>query len=135
MVVAEGALEGDAYEAARDVAMQVAAINPAYLSKETVPAEDLEREKRIITAQIKEDPKNASKPDQIIEKMLGGKINKFYDQNCLLQQEFVKDSSMKVEAYLASKGVKVVDFVRYEKGEGLEKKEDNFAEEVASMTK
>lgn len=135
MVVAEGALEGESYEAARDVAMQVAAINPAYLSKETVPIEDLEKEKRIITAQIKEDPKNASKPDQIIEKMLGGKINKFYDQNCLLQQEFVKDSSMKVEAYLASKGVKVIDFVRYEKGEGLEKKEDNFAEEVASMTK
>ncbi len=135
MVVAEGALEGEAYEAARDVAMQIAAINPPYLSKETVPAEDLEKEKRIITAQIKEDPKNASKPDNIIEKMLGGKISKFYDQNCLLQQEFVKDSSMKVEAYLASKGVKVIDFVRYEKGEGLEKKEDNFAEEVASMTK
>ncbi|MBE7043535.1 MAG: elongation factor Ts [Ruminococcaceae bacterium] len=135
MVVAEGALEGDAYEAARDVAMQIAAINPPYLSKETVPAEDLEKEKRIITAQIKEDPKNASKPDNIIEKMLGGKISKFYDQNCLLQQEFVKDSSLKVEAYLASKGVKIIDFVRYEKGEGLEKKEDNFAEEVASMTK
>ncbi len=135
MVVAEGALEGEAYEAARDVAMQIAAINPPYLSKETVPAEDLEKEKRIITAQIKEDPKNASKPDNIIEKMLGGKISKFYDQNCLLQQEFVKDSSLKVEAYLASKGVKVIDFVRYEKGEGLEKKEDNFAEEVASMTK
>ncbi len=135
MVAAEGALEGEGYEAARDVAMQIAAINPPYLSKETVPAEDLEKEKRIITAQIKEDPKNASKPDNIIEKMLGGKISKFYDQNCLLQQEFVKDSSMKVEAYLASKGVKVIDFVRYEKGEGLEKKEDNFAEEVASMTK
>ena len=135
MVAAEGALEGEGYEAARDVAMQIAAINPPYLSKETVPAEDLKKEKRIITAQIKEDPKNASKPDNIIEKMLGGKINKFYDQNCLLQQEFVKDSSMKVEAYLASKGVKVIDFVRYEKGEGLEKKEDNFAEEVASMTK
>lgn len=135
MVVAEGALEGDAYEAARDVAMQIAAINPLYLSAETVPAEDLEKEKRIITAQIKEDPKNASKPDNIIEKMLGGKINKFYDQNCLLRQEFVKNSELKVEEYLSSKGVKVIDFVRYEKGEGMEKKEDNFAEEVASMTK
>ena len=135
MVVAEGALEGEGYEAARDVAMQIAAINPLYLSAETVPAEDLEKEKRIITAQIKEDPKNASKPDNIIEKMLGGKINKFYDQNCLLRQEFVKNSELKVEEYLSSKGVKVIDFVRYEKGEGLEKKEDNFAEEVASMTK
>lgn len=135
MVQAEGNLDGEAYDAARDVAMQIAAINPAYLSKETVPAEDLEKEKRIITAQIKEDPKNASKPDAIIEKMLGGKINKFYDQNCLLQQEFVKDSSMKVEAYLASKDVKLINFVRFEKGEGMEKKEDNFAEEVASMTK
>ena len=67
--------------------------------------------------------------------MAHGKLNKFYDQNCLLQQEFVKDSSVKVEAYLASKGVKLVQFVRFEKGEGMEKKEDNFAEEVASMTK
>ncbi len=135
LVQAENELSGEAYDAARDVAMQVAAINPAYLSKDTVPAEDVEKEKRIIMAQIKEDPKNASKPDQIIEKMAHGKLNKFYDQNCLLQQEFVKDSSVKVEAYLASKGVKLVQFVRFEKGEGMEKKEDNFAEEVASMTK
>ena len=135
LVQAENELSGEAYDAARDVAMQVAAINPAYLSKDTVPVEDVEKEKRIIMAQIKEDPKNASKPDQIIEKMAHGKLNKFYDQNCLLQQEFVKDSSVKVEAYLASKGVKLVQFVRFEKGEGMEKKEDNFAEEVASMTK
>ena len=123
------------YEAARDVAMQVAAINPLYLSKDTVPAEDVEKEKHIIMAQIKEDPKNASKPDAIIEKMVGGKINKFYEQNCLLQQEFVKDDSLKVEAYLASKGVKLINFVRLEKGEGIEKKQENFADEVASMIK
>ena len=66
--------------------MQIAAINPLYLSQETVPAEDIEKEKSIIIAQIKEDPKNASKPDAIIEKMVGGKLNKFYEQNCLLQQ-------------------------------------------------
>ena len=113
LVQAENELSGEAYDAARDVAMQVAAINPAYLSKDTVPVEDVEKEKRIIMAQIKEDPKNASKPDQIIEKMAHGKLNKFYDQNCLLQQEFVKDSSVKVEAYLASKGVKLVQFVRF----------------------
>ena len=136
LVEAEGSLaDADAYEAARDVAMQIAAINPLYLSKEVVPAEDVEKEKSIIVAQIKEDPKNANKPDNIIEKMVGGKINKFYEQNCLLQQEFVKDGDFKVEAYLASKGVKLVNFVRFEKGEGLAKKEENFADEVASMIK
>ncbi len=135
IVKAEGALDGDAYEAARDIAMQVAAINPLYLSKDTVPAEDVEHEKHIIISQIKEDPKNANKPDAIIEKMVGGKIGKFYEQNCLLQQEFVKDSDQKVEQYLASKGVKIIDFARFEKGEGLEKKEENFADEVASMIK
>ncbi len=136
LVQAEDSLaDAAAYEAARDVAMQVAAINPLYLSKDTVPAEDVEKEKHIIMAQIKEDPKNASKPDNIIEKMVGGKINKFYEQNCLLQQEFVKDDSVKVEAYLASKGVKLINFVRLEKGEGIEKKQENFADEVASMIK
>jgi elongation factor Ts len=123
------------YEAARDAAMQIAAINPLYLSQETVPQEDLEKEKGILMAQIKEDPKNASKPDAIIEKMMGGKINKFYEQNCLLQQEFVKDNDQKVGKYLESKGVKLINFVRFEKGEGLEKKEENFADEVASMIK
>lgn len=135
IVKAEGALEGEAYDAARDIAMQVAAINPLYLSKDTVPAEDVEHEKHIIISQIKEDPKNANKPDAIIEKMVGGKIGKFYEQNCLLQQEFVKDSDQKVEQYLASKGVKIIDFARFEKGEGLEKKEENFADEVVSMIK
>lgn len=135
IVKAEGALDGEAYEAARDIAMQVAAINPLYLSKDTVPAEDIEHEKHIIISQIKEDPKNANKPDAIIEKMVGGKIGKFFEQNCLLQQEFVKDSDQKVEQYLASKGVKIIDYARFEKGEGLEKKEENFADEVASMIK
>ena len=136
LVEAEGSLaDADAYEAARDAAMQIAAINPLYLSKEVVPAEDVEKEKHIIIAQIKEDPKNANKPDAIIEKMVGGKINKFYEQNCLLQQEFVKNGDFKVEAYLASKGVKLVNYVRFEKGEGLAKKEENFADEVASMIK
>ena len=136
LVEAEAALDSEEkYEAARDAAMQIAAINPLYLSQETVPAEDLEKEKGILMAQIKEDPKNASKPDAIIEKMMIGKINKFYEQNCLLQQEFVKDNDQKVSKYLESKGVKLVNFVRFEKGEGLEKKEDNFADEVASMIK
>lgn len=136
LVKSETALASEAaYEAARDAAMQIAAINPLYLSKDVVPAEDLEKEKNIIIAQIKEDPKNASKPDAIIEKMVGGKINKFYEQNCLLQQEFVKNNDFKVGAYLESNGVKLIDFVRFEKGQGLEKKEENFADEVASMIK
>ena len=136
LVEAEGSLaDADAYEAARDAAMQIAALNPLYLSKDTVPAEDVEKEKHIIMAQIKEDPKNAKKPENIIEKMVDGKINKFYEQNCLLQQEFVKNGDFKVEAYLATKGVKLVNYARLEKGEGLEKREDDFAAEVASMTK
>ncbi len=128
-------IEGEDTNAAKEVAMHIAAINPLYLSKDVVPAEDVEKEKKIIIAQIKEDPKNASKPDNIIEKMVGGKINKFYEQNCLLQQEFCVNPDFKVEAYLASKGVKLVDFIRFEKGEGLEKREENFADEVASMMK
>ena len=125
----------DAAAAARDCAMQIAAINPLYKDRDSVPADDLEKEKSIIKAQIKEDPKNASKPDNIIDKMLIGKVNKFYEQNCLVEQAFVKDDSVTVGKYLESKGVKLVDFVRFEKGEGLEKREDNFAEEVASMMK
>ena len=135
MVLAENELSGTAYEAARDAAMQIAAINPLYLDKDVVPAEDIEKEKAIIIAQIKEDPKNASKPDNIIEKMVGGKINKFFEQNCLIQQAFVKDDSMSVGKYLESNGVKLVKYVRFEKGEGLEKKVDDFAAEVANMAK
>ena len=136
LVETEGALDTDEkYEAARDVAMQIAAINPLYLTKEVVPAADVAKEKEIIIAQIKEDPKNANKPEQIIEKMVEGKINKFYETNCLLQQEFVKDNELKVEKYLASKGVKLTNFVRFEKGEGLQKKEENFAEEVMKQIK
>ena len=136
LVQAENALDSEpAYEAARDVAMQIAAINPLYLTKEVVPAADVEHEKGIIVAQIKEDPKNAGKPDNIIEKMVMGKINKFYETNCLLQQEFVKDNDQKVQAYLASKGVNLTNFVRFEKGEGLQKKEENFAEEVMKQIK
>lgn len=131
LVQAENAFANDtSYEAARDVAMQIAAINPLYLTKEVVPSADVEHEKGIIVAQIKEDPKNANKPDNIIDKMVMGKINKFYETNCLLQQEFVKDSNQKVQAYLASNGVNLTNFVRFEKGEGLQKKEENFAEEV-----
>ena len=125
----------EAKDAARDVAMHIAAMNPAYLDEASVPAEDLEKEKHFILAQMKEDPKNANKPENILEKMLTGKINKFFEQNCVTKQAFVKDDSLSVEKFLAAKGVKLVDFVRFEKGEGLEKKADDFAAEVASMMK
>ena len=126
-------------EAAKDVAMQIAALNVPFLSEDTVPADRIAQEKEIITVQIKNDPKNANKPDAIIEKMATGRLNKFFKENCLLDQEFVKDSSMSVSKYLDTVAkkiggdIKIVDFVRFEKGEGLEKKEDNFADEVASM--
>jgi elongation factor Ts len=135
LVEAKEELNEEAYAAARDAAMQVAAINPLYISKEAMPAEEVEKEKAIIVAQIKEDPKNANKPDAIIEKMVGGKINKYYEENCLLQQEFVKDSDFTVESYLKSKGVSLLNFVRFEKGEGLQKKEENFADEVMKQIK
>ncbi|MBE6764153.1 MAG: elongation factor Ts [Ruminococcaceae bacterium] len=122
-------------ECGKDVAMQIAALNPLYLSKESVPAADLEKEKEILISQIKNDPKNANKPEQIIEKMVTGRIGKFYETNCLLEQAFVKDGDMTVGQYVAKcvGDVKVVAFVRFEKGEGLQKREDDFAAEVASM--
>ncbi len=127
--------DANAVAAAKDCCMQIAAMNPAYMDKSVVPAEDVEKEKSIILAQIKEDPKNANKPENILEKMVIGKINKFYEESCLLQQKFVKDDKTTVEKYLAANGVKLIDFARFEKGEGLEKKEDDFAAEVANMAK
>ncbi len=123
----------------KDVAMQIAAINPLFLDRSTVPAERLDEEKAILAVQIQNDPKSANKPEAIIQKMVEGRISKFYKENCLLQQEFVKDSSMTVEQYVASVAkeaggdLRVADYVRFEKGEGLEKRSDNFADEVASM--
>ncbi len=122
-------------ECGKDVAMQIAALNPLYLSKESVPAADIEKEKEILISQIKNDPKNANKPDQIVEKMVTGRIGKFYETNCLLEQAFVKDGDVSVGKYVANcvGDVKVAAFVRFEKGEGLEKRQDDFAAEVASM--
>ena len=128
-------------ECGKDVAMQIAAMNATYLDKSCVPAEDIEKEKEILIAQIKNDPKNASKPEAIIHKMVEGRIGKFYENNCLMQQAFVKDGSMNVEQYIASKAkeaggtMKLVEYARFEKGEGLQKREDDFAAEVASMVK
>lgn len=131
----------DATQIGRDVAMQIAALHPRFWDKSQVTQDVLDEEKKILVAQMANDPKMASKPDAVKEKIASGKLHKFYEENCLLQQEFVKDSSMTVEQYLASAakalGGKVIfkDAVRFEKGEGIEKKKENFAEEIASMVK
>ena len=129
----------DATEIGKDVAMQIAALNPRFWDKSQVSEQVLEEEKRIALALMDQDPKMASKPQQVKEKIVAGKMNKFYEENCLLQQEFVKDGSMSVEKYIASAAkalggsVKFVDAVRFMKGEGIEKKVEDFAAEVAAQ--
>ena len=131
----------DATEIGKDVAMQIAALNPRFWDKSQVSQEVLDEEKKIMLAQMDADPKMANKPAQVKEKIVVGKLNKFYVENCLLQQEFVKDGDFSVEKYIASAAktlggtVTFVDAVRFEKGEGIEKKADDFAAEVASMVK
>lgn len=116
----------------KDVAMHIAAVNPLYISKEDVPAEDIERERAVLRAQAL----NEGKPEKIVDKMVEGRIAKFYENYCLLEQPFVKDGDKKVidilNGLVATIGEKITirRFVRYEKGEGLAKKEENFAEEV-----
>ncbi|MBQ8781023.1 MAG: elongation factor Ts [Oscillospiraceae bacterium] len=123
----------------KDIALQVAAMNASYLNREAVPASALEEEKKILLAQMAEDPKMANKPEQVRVKIVEGKIGKYYSENCLLEQEFVKDGDLTVQKYIDSVAkklggsIKVASYVRYEKGEGLQKKEDNFAEEVKNM--
>ena len=131
----------DATAIGKDIAMQIAALNPRFWDKSLVTADVLEEEKKILVAQMDNDPKMAAKPQEVKEKIAAGKIGKFYEENCLLQQEFVKDSSMTVEKYIESAAkalggtVKLVDAIRFEKGDGIEKKEENFAEEVAAQMK
>jgi len=124
-------------ELAKDVAMQVAAAIPQYLSRDTVPAEVIEKEKEILSAQAR----NEGKPENIIEKMVMGRISKFYQENCLVEQAFIKDNEISVKKLLENKGkelggaISLTRFARFEKGEGLQKKEDDFAAEVAKMVK
>ena len=133
----------DATEIGKDVAMQIAALNPRFWDKSMVTEEVLEEEKKIVLAQMDNDPMMASKPQQVKEKIAAGKMNKFYSENCLLQQEFVRGDVFTgtVEQYIADAAKKLggkidfVDAVRFEKGEGIEKKQENFAEEIASMIK
>ena len=130
-------------EAGFNVAMQIAALNPRFWDKSQVTQEILDEEKKVMMAQMENDPKMAEKPEQVREKIVMGKMNKFYSENCLLQQEFVRSDVFtgSVEAYLADVAKKLggtitfKDAIRFEKGEGIEKKQENFAEEIASMVK
>ena len=124
-------------ELGKNVAMQIAALNPKFIAVDNVPADFIEKEKEILTQQAKNDPKNASKPDNIIEKMIVGRLNKEMKEICLVEQPYVKDGDMSVKQYIDSVAkvvgapITIARYVRFETGEGLAKKEENFAEEVA----
>ena len=139
--LATGASAEAVTELGKDIAMQICALNPTYLDQSQVSAEFVEKEKEIRIAAAKQDPKNANKPDAIIEKIVVGGLAKMYKEICLLQMPFVKDDKMTVAQYVASvakelgKDVKVAGYVRFEKGEGIEKRQDDLAAEVAKMVK
>ena len=122
-------IENGTHELAKDICMQIAAARPEYLDRDAVPADRLAKEMEILKAQAI----NEGKPEAIAEKIVQGRLGKFYSEICLVEQEFVKDSDIKVGKLVADKGAKIIRFARFEKGEGLEKKEENFAEEVAKQ--
>ncbi len=116
-----------------DVALQIAAAKPSYITKDNVPSDVIEKEKEILLVQMQNDEKNANKPREILEKIVTGKIGKYYTENCLMDQPFVKDDSMTISKLIGDKFT-VARFVRWEMGEGLEKRNDDFAAEVAAQT-
>ena len=128
-------------ECAKNVALQTAAMPVQYLNRESVPASVLAEEKQILIAQMQQDPKMANKPTQVLEKIVEGKLGKFYENNCLLEQLYVKDDSMTVAKYVASVAkelggnITVTGYVRYDKGEGIQKREEDFAAEIEKMVK
>ena len=122
-------IENGTHELAKDICMQIAAARPEYLDRDAVPADRLAKEMEILKAQAI----NEGKPEAIAEKIVQGRLGKFYSEICLVEQEFVKDSDIKVGKLVADKGAKIIRFARFEKGEGIEKKEENFAEEVAKQ--
>jgi len=128
LTVLEGTTDEDV---AKDIAMHVAAVNPSYIKREDVNEEEVKREREI----LKEQALNEGKPAKIVEKMVEGRLGKFFEGICLLEQEFVKDPDMKVQKFVESKNASIKDFVRYEVGEGIEKKTEDFAEEVMSQMK
>ncbi len=140
LVNLETSLSAEQVEAVgKDVAMQIAALNPRFWDKSQVDQATLDEEKKIMLVQMANDPKMASKPEKVKEGIVAGKLGKFYKENCLLQQEFVKDNSMDVAKYIETSAkalggtITFKDAVRFEKGEGIEKKQENFAEEIAKQ--
>ncbi len=123
----------------KDVAMHIAAADPRYVSRNEVPADVLDKEREILLSQLKNDPKNAGKPDDVLNKIIEGRLNKFFEENVLLDQPFVKDPSKTVGELVTEKiasikeNISIRRFTRYKMGEGIEKKQDDFAAEVASM--
>ena len=134
---AEIAAKAEFQEYAKNIAMQIAAVNPLYLNSSLVPADVIEHERKIATEQASA----SGKPANVIEKMVDGKIKKYFKEVCLVEQEYVKDSKLSIQQYTDSVAkelggsIQIAEYVRFEKGEGLEKREDNFADEVASMVK
>ncbi|SDQ59985.1 translation elongation factor Ts (EF-Ts) [Virgibacillus subterraneus] len=118
-------------EVAKDIAMHAAAVSPRYVSRDAVSEDEVNREREVLKTQAL----NEGKPEKIVEKMVEGRLGKFFEEICLLEQNFVKDPDQKVKNYVADKGAEVKTFVRYEVGEGMEKREENFAEEVKSQMK
>lgn len=118
-------------EVAKDVAMHIAAVNPRYISRDQVAEEEVNHEREVLKAQAL----NEGKPEHIVEKMVEGRLGKFFEEICLLEQNFVKDPDQKVKKYVSDKGASVKSFARYEVGEGMEKREENFADEVMSQIK
>ena len=128
LTVVEGTIDE---EAAKDVAMHIAAINPKYVSSDQVSEDEISHEKEV----LKQQALNEGKPENIVEKMVEGRLRKYLQEICAVDQNFVKNPDETVEAFLKSKGGKLVDFVRYEVGEGMEKREENFADEVKGQMK
>jgi elongation factor Ts len=128
LTVLEGTTDADA---AKDVSMHIAALKPKYVSRDQVSQEEVERERQVLTQQAL----NEGKPENIVAKMVEGRLGKYFEDVCVLDQTFVKNPDQKVRQFVESKGAKVREFVRYEVGEGIEKREDNFAEEVMNQIK
>jgi elongation factor Ts len=126
LTVLEGTTDVDA---AKDVSMHIAALRPLYVSRDQVSQEEVERERQVLTTQAL----NEGKPEKIVEKMVEGRLGKYFEDVCLLDQTFVKNPDQKVRQFVESKGASVREFIRYEVGEGIEKREDNFAEEVMNQ--
>lgn len=128
-IVTLAVLEGNDEELAKDIAMQIAAMRPLYLNKDEVPNDVVEKEKKILMEQAENEGLDSNKIPMIVN----GRLNKFYEEVCLVDQGFVKENKMKVSKYVESKNSKIISFVRFEVGEGMEKKEENFADEVAKQ--